>query len=242
LLYPSKPEDRGTGIIRLDPFLRRNIDATIDDYIVIRKIKAALAEKVVFASLSEPVVFNPRQLNRILENRVVSKDDILSFYARNRTYNLIVVDFQPRTDAVRIVLDTDIKLSEKTHKELIEKEKSHKRDLEISEEIKLGNKALRKGRDPKNAIKHYKKVLESYNGISRGDIFCRIAAANILLSVSEDDVTFLSTAEKYFQKSQSYFKEQISIIEMDLEELVRFRNDPEALKKYKIIFDDKKIY
>jgi len=125
LLFPSKPEDAGTGIIRLDPFLRRNIDATIDDYVEIRKIKVALAENVVFASLSEYVVISPRQLNKLLENRIVTKNDILSFYANyNKKYDMIVIDFQPRTDAVRIHLQTDIKLSEKTHKELIEKEKS----------------------------------------------------------------------------------------------------------------------
>ena len=125
LLFPSKPEDNGTGIIRLDPFLRRNIDATIDDYVEVRKIKAALAEKVVFASLSESVIISPRQLNKLLENRVVTKNDILSFYANyNKKYDMIVVDFQPRTDAVRIHLKTDIRLSEKTHKELIEREKA----------------------------------------------------------------------------------------------------------------------
>jgi len=124
LLFPGKPEDSGTGIIRLDPFLRRNIDVTIDDYVEVRKIKAALAKKVVFASLSEPIVINPRQLNKLLENRVVTKNDILSFYALRKKYDMIVVDFQPKTDAVRIHLGTEIKLSEKTHEELIEREKS----------------------------------------------------------------------------------------------------------------------
>jgi len=125
LLFPGKPEDSGTGTIRLGPFLRRNIDVTIDDYIEVRKIKAALAEKVVFASLSESFRINTKKLNTELENRVVTKDDILSFYAPgNKIYELIVVDFQPRTDAVRIHLKTEIKLSEKTHKELIEREKS----------------------------------------------------------------------------------------------------------------------
>jgi len=51
LLFPSKPEDTGTGVIRLDAFLRRNIDTTVDDSVEIRKIKVALAEKVVFAGL-----------------------------------------------------------------------------------------------------------------------------------------------------------------------------------------------
>jgi transitional endoplasmic reticulum ATPase len=124
LLYPGKPEDSGTGIIRIGPSLRRNIDATIDDYVEIRKIKAVEAEKVVFASLSESVVIRPKLLNTLLENRVVTKDDILSFYHYQKRYDMIVVDFQPRTDAVRIHINTDIRLSEKTHKELKEREKS----------------------------------------------------------------------------------------------------------------------
>ena len=124
LLFPSKPEDTGTGIIRLDPFLRRNIDATLDDYVEIRKIKVDLAEKVVFAGLTESVVISPKRLNSLLENRVVTKNDILSFYSYNKKYDFIVLDFLPKTDAVRIHSDTEIKLSEKTHKEIIEKEKS----------------------------------------------------------------------------------------------------------------------
>jgi transitional endoplasmic reticulum ATPase len=125
LLYPGKPDDGGTGVIRLDPFLRRNIDAAIDDLVIIRKIKAIVAEKVVFASLSESIIFNPKQLNVQLENRVVTKDDILSFYTTgNRIIEMIVIDFQPQSDAVRIALETEIKLSDKTHKELTEREKN----------------------------------------------------------------------------------------------------------------------
>jgi transitional endoplasmic reticulum ATPase len=123
LLFPGKSEDIGSGIIRLDPFLRRNLKANIDDYVEIRKIKAEIAQKVVFA-LTETVVFNPRQLNAELENRVVTKDDIMSFYSYgNKLIEMIVVDFQPKTDAVRIALETEIRISEKTHKELIEREK-----------------------------------------------------------------------------------------------------------------------
>ncbi len=124
LLYPGKLEDSGTGTIRLDTSLRRNIDAAIDDFVEVRKIKVALAEMVVIASLTESVVFNPSQLNKKLENRVVTKNDILSFYSGTRRYDMIVVDFQPKTDAVRIDLNTDIRLSEKTHKELQEREKA----------------------------------------------------------------------------------------------------------------------
>ncbi len=124
LLFPSKPEDTGTGIIRLDAFLRRNIDTTVDDSVEIRKIKVALAEKVVFAGLTESVVISPKRLNSLLENRVVTKNDILSFYSYNKKYDFVVLDFLPKTAAVRIHSGTEIKLSEKTHKEIIEKEKS----------------------------------------------------------------------------------------------------------------------
>jgi transitional endoplasmic reticulum ATPase len=124
LLFPSKSEDTGTGIIRLDPFLRRNIDTTLDDYVEIRKIKVALAAKVIFAGLTESVVISPKRLNSLLENRVVTKDDILSFYSYNKKFDFVVIDFLPKTDAVRIHSDTEIKFSEKTHKEIIEREKA----------------------------------------------------------------------------------------------------------------------
>ncbi len=124
LLFPSKREDNGAGIIRLDPFLRRNIDTTLDDYVEICKIKVALAEKVVFAGLTETIVISPKQLNSLLENRVLTKNDILSFYSYNKKYDFVVIDFLPKTAAVRIHSGTEIKLSEKTHKEIIEREKS----------------------------------------------------------------------------------------------------------------------
>ncbi|MHA1239511.1 MAG: AAA family ATPase [Promethearchaeota archaeon] len=114
LLFPSKPEDTGTGVIRLDAFLRRNIDTTVDDSVEIRKIKVALAEKVVFAGLTQSVVISPKRLNSLLENRVLTKNDILSFYSYNKKYDFIVLDFLPKTAAVRIHSGTEIKLSEKT--------------------------------------------------------------------------------------------------------------------------------
>jgi transitional endoplasmic reticulum ATPase len=123
ILYPGKSEDFGSGALRLDPFLRRNLRANIDDFVEISKIRAEIAQKVVFASLAETVVFNPKHLNVELENRVVTKDDIMTFYSYgNKLIEMIVVDFQPKVDAVRIALETEIRISEKTHKELIERE------------------------------------------------------------------------------------------------------------------------
>ncbi|MHA1489064.1 MAG: CDC48 family AAA ATPase [Promethearchaeota archaeon] len=125
LLYPGRPEDKGSNIIRLDRSLRRNLEVRIDDIVEIRKIDAALASKITFAGLEEAVILrNSQQLARKLENRVVTRGDILSFYSFNRRVDLIVVDYSPKSAAVRIHLGTKIILSEKTHKELTELETS----------------------------------------------------------------------------------------------------------------------
>ncbi|MFX1339686.1 MAG: CDC48 family AAA ATPase [Promethearchaeota archaeon] len=125
LLYPGRREDKGTNIIRIDPSLRRNIDASLDDIVQIRKIEAALATRVTFAGLEETVIIrNSQQLARKLENRVITKGDILSFYAMGRRVDLVVVEYSPKAEAVRIHLDTKVILSEKSHREIIELEKA----------------------------------------------------------------------------------------------------------------------
>jgi transitional endoplasmic reticulum ATPase len=125
LLYPGKMEDRGTNSIRIDQSLRRNLNSSIDDIVEIRKIKASLATKITFAGLEETVILrNSQQLAMKLENRVITKGDILSFYAMGRRIDLVVVDYSPKSEAVRIHQNTKVVLSEKSHKELIELEES----------------------------------------------------------------------------------------------------------------------
>jgi transitional endoplasmic reticulum ATPase len=125
LLYPGRQEDKDSGIIRLEPSLRRNLGASVDDIVSIRKIVAELAEKITFAGLKQVVLAkDAQQLSTTLENRVVTKNDIISFYNWSGRIDLIVVDFSPKVDAVQIHVDTEIIMSEKSHKELIEMEKS----------------------------------------------------------------------------------------------------------------------
>jgi transitional endoplasmic reticulum ATPase len=123
LLFPGKQEDESTGIIRLDQYLRRNINVAIDDIVEIRKIKAVAAEEVKLAGLKEAVIISPKYLANVLENRVITSGDILTFYNYNKRYDFVVVDFVPKSDAVQIQLDTKITFSKETHKELIEREK-----------------------------------------------------------------------------------------------------------------------
>ena len=123
LLFPGKDEDKGTNSIRIDSSLRRNLSASLDDIVEIQKIDASLADRITFAGVEESVILRKsEQLVRMLENRVITKGDILSFNAMGRRIDFIVVDFYPKAAAVRIHLDTKITISEKTHKELEELE------------------------------------------------------------------------------------------------------------------------
>ena len=124
LLYPGKEEDRGTNSIRIDSSLRRNLNASLDDIVEIRKIEASLAERITFAGLEESIILRtPQQITQILENRVVTKGDIISFNAMGRRIDFVVIDYHPKAEAVRIYLDTKITISEKTHKEFEELER-----------------------------------------------------------------------------------------------------------------------
>ena len=123
LLYPGKDEDKGSNAVRIDSSLRRNLNASLDDIVEIRKIEASLADKITFAGVEESVILrDPNRLVRMLENRVITKADILSFNAMGRRIDFIVVDYTPKADAVRIHLETKISISEKSHKELEESE------------------------------------------------------------------------------------------------------------------------
>ncbi|MBA7702740.1 hypothetical protein ES703_111510 [subsurface metagenome] len=60
-----------------------------------------LAKQVTFAGLEEQVIIrNSQHLARKLENRAITKGDILSFYAMGRIVDLVVVAHKPKTEAV----------------------------------------------------------------------------------------------------------------------------------------------
>ena len=114
LLYKPLKGDKGTNKIRIDKSHRRNIEAALGDIVEIRKIEAPLANEVIFAGHKEPVILrNAQALARKLENRVITKNDILSFISKGRRLDLIIVDYNPKYDAVRIHVDTKITVIEK---------------------------------------------------------------------------------------------------------------------------------
>ncbi|MBY9008798.1 MAG: CDC48 family AAA ATPase [Candidatus Lokiarchaeota archaeon] len=118
LVNPGKEDDKNKNIIRIDPSIRRNINSSIDDIIKIRKIEANKAENIIFICIDDSLVFrNTQQLSRRLENRVITKGDVLSFYTYGKRVDLVVVDFTPKSAAVRIDLDTKFELTDKIQKD-----------------------------------------------------------------------------------------------------------------------------
>jgi len=120
-LSTGKNEDKGKKIIRMDPSLRRNLGASIDDLVEIKKISVDIANTLTFTGLDNSLIpRDPQALARKLENRSITKGDSLSFYAMARRIDLVVVDYTPNSEAVKIQLDTKILFSEKSTQEINE--------------------------------------------------------------------------------------------------------------------------
>ncbi|MFX1467257.1 MAG: AAA family ATPase, partial [Promethearchaeota archaeon] len=123
LLSSGRNEDKGKQIIRMDPSLRRNLAASIDDLVEIKKINADFAENIIFTGLNNSLIpRDPQALARKLEKRVVTFGDSLSFYAMGHRIDLVVVNYLPKTEAVKINLNTKISFTE-TSQDYIEVKK-----------------------------------------------------------------------------------------------------------------------
>ncbi len=124
LLYPGKLDDLDTNIIRIDSSFRRNIGASIDDVVEIRKILSVKAEQITFAGLEESIIIRKsEQLTRMLENRIITIGDILSFNMMGRRIDFIVIGHSPQVDAVRVHLDTKFTVIKQSYEEFLAKEK-----------------------------------------------------------------------------------------------------------------------
>lgn len=129
LLWPGYNEDAGTGTIRIDGPTRQNIDAALDERVEIRKIEIKKAETVTFAPVGSPIMIkNADYFAQILENRVLTAGDILSFHTMGGHILLAVINFHPRdSEAVIITSKTKIKIESKPVKpEQLKKHADHK--------------------------------------------------------------------------------------------------------------------
>ena len=104
-IFPSSEKDIRT--IRIDKLLRRNLQASIGDPVIIRKTADYLAQQIFFAGLSSSIIINNANfLAEKLENRIVSKGDILSFRVNNSKMDLMVINHTPQNNVVKIHKDT----------------------------------------------------------------------------------------------------------------------------------------
>ncbi|MCX8173270.1 MAG: CDC48 family AAA ATPase [Thermoplasmata archaeon] len=117
IVWPSYPDDEGTGTIRMDGITRKNAGAGIDDKVVVRKADVKKASRVVF-SPTEPIkIFGAEYLSQILEGRVLMKGDAVELNLMGRKVTLIVTSYAPSADVVMINGNTEVEVSEKIAKE-----------------------------------------------------------------------------------------------------------------------------
>jgi len=117
IFWPGYQEDVGKGIIRIDGYTRNNAGAGIDEKVSVKKVEAKEAKKVTIAP-TEPlrITGGEEYLKQILENRVISRGDLIPLGIMGRRINLMVTGVQPPAAAVMVVQSTEIILSDKPAK------------------------------------------------------------------------------------------------------------------------------
>jgi len=119
IYWPGYQEDFGKGIIRIDGYTRNNAGTGMDEKVDVKKVDAKEAKKITIAP-TEPLRIRGGEeyLKRILENRVISRGDLIPLGIMGRRINLMVTGFQPPAAAVIVVPSTQVVLSDKPAKAL----------------------------------------------------------------------------------------------------------------------------
>jgi transitional endoplasmic reticulum ATPase len=119
IYWPGYQEDTGKGIIRIDGYTRNNAGAGIDEKVGVKKVEAKEAKKITIAP-TEPlrITGGEEYLKQILENRVISRGDLIPLGIMGRRINLVVTGVQPPAAAVMVVPSTQVVLSDKPAKVL----------------------------------------------------------------------------------------------------------------------------
>ncbi len=112
------PEDEGTGLIRIDGYIRRNAGVGIDDKVKIKKVAATPASQVTFAP-TQPLrlMGGEEYLKNLLEGRVITRGDVITINVMGNTIDLVATSVKPVKEVALITSTTDIKISEKPAKD-----------------------------------------------------------------------------------------------------------------------------
>src|SRR5438445_7477066 len=110
---PLYPSDEGKGVIRVDGLVRNNVGLAIGDTVVLRKIKAVPAEKVIVAPLEAIPPIDERYLADALESVPLIKGDniMVPYFGGRLTFQ--VIGLTPTTDAVVVTQKTVFHIGER---------------------------------------------------------------------------------------------------------------------------------
>jgi transitional endoplasmic reticulum ATPase len=121
-VWPGFPNDELTNTIRIDGLVRRNADVGIDENVIVIKILAKQAKKILFAPTQQLKLMGGEEyLQQVLEGRVLTKGDMITINVMGRKIDLIVTNYSPGGDAVILNASTSVNISEKPVTEAISK-------------------------------------------------------------------------------------------------------------------------
>ncbi len=118
IVWPGYPEDTNRGVVRIDGSTRRNAGASIDDKVSVQKVSTKRATRLTLAP-TEPlrIMGGDEYLSQVLEERAVTKGDVIEINIMGRKVELIILSYQPPAEAVIVDRESEIRLSEKPVKE-----------------------------------------------------------------------------------------------------------------------------
>jgi len=110
---PLYSSDEGKGIIRVDGLARNNTGVAVGDMVVLRKIKAVVAEKIIVAPLDAMPPIDERYLTDSLENIPLVKGDniMVPYFGGRLTFQ--VIGITPVAGAVIVTSKTVFHIAEK---------------------------------------------------------------------------------------------------------------------------------
>src|ERR687885_708737 len=110
---PLYPSDEGKGIIRVDGLVRNNAGIAIGDTVIVKKIKAVPAEKVIVAPLEAIPPIDERYLADALESVPLIKGDnvMVPYFGGRLTFQVIGVT--PGADTVLVTKKTMFNIAER---------------------------------------------------------------------------------------------------------------------------------
>jgi len=122
LVWPGLSEDAGKMIIRIDGSTRRNAGTSLDDKVEIRKIEAKPAKNITFAPTEAIRIQGAEEyLRRLLEGRVITVGDVVEIPTMGDKIVLVATSHLPKADTVLMNYDTEIIVSDRPAKEVMEK-------------------------------------------------------------------------------------------------------------------------